>query len=133
MVWLLASLCLLSGCSGPEFAQSPTSASDFDAAPGAGTLVRGEPEHLDAAVRYAASRHGLAVTSISATDDERVYELVSVRDEPCWLWVTGLAGVAAHESGQLVARAQIGRFGASEREREFEAAIGRRLASKSHD
>ena len=133
MIPMLIALSVFSGCSTRQIAESAVSAADDwqDGTPGA--LVRGEPEHLNAAVRYAASRHGLAVTSISDTDDGRVYELVSMRDEPGRVWVTGLGGLEADASGALLIRSRIGRFGSPAREREFEAAIGRRLAARSRD
>ncbi len=96
-----------------------------------GAAGRGQLANLDAAVRFAAGRHSLAVTSISDIDDTRLYELLSIRDEPCWVRVDGLAGLRAGPMGEVTVRCRIGRFGDPGREAQFERAIAARLADKA--
>ena len=90
--------------------------------------ILANPSDLDAAVRFAAGRHGLAVTSIilDPVSETRTYELMSVYNETGTLTLTPATGRPTSlivtddpAASNYVADLSVGRFGRPDTERAF--------------
>lgn len=122
---------LAGGCAAEEGERArPSSARVDTAAAGQRALARGEWGDLDAAVRFAASRHQMAVVSITDEgSDRREYELQTIREEDVIVVITTRGRPAADPRDSVDVRiwAAIGRFGDPEREQALVTTIRDRL------
>lgn len=87
------------------------------------------PRDLDPAVRYAASRHDMAVEHITTgADNTRTYELITIRNEPVLVEARSDAWPADDRAAtSMTIEARVGRFGDADRERALVREIIARL------
>ena len=78
---------------------------------------------------FACERMGMAVLEVlEGEDGERVFRLITVRDEPAWVIATSANGWADDRAEQSISlRAKVGRFGDERRERRLVRLIADRL------